>query len=316
MRFVNKVNIQENKNLADYTSFKIGGNARFFTQIHNHKELESALEFAYSNNVETLILGGGSNLIISDMGFDGLVIKMDNACISIDKDNNIVNVEAGFNLQNLINECIINSLGGLENMSGIPGTVGGAVRGNAGAYGTEMSDVIISVTYYDNGSIKTIPNGECNFSYRESMFKKNSSKIILSASLCVSESNKNKLQEKSREIIQLRNDKQPLEYPNAGSFFKNPIITDDLVPDIEEMPRWKIDDNHTKLSAAWLIERAGLKGYRINDAGISEKHSLFIVNYGKAKTSDIIQIMKRVQKEIKEKFNIELYPEPQLVGFD
>lgn len=214
-----------------------------------------------------------------------------------------------------VNICIENGFSGLENLSGIPGTVGGAVRGNAGAYGTEMKDVIKYVTVYNKGNIKKIENKGCEFSYRESKFKSENSVIILSVAIQLKKGDNKSLIEKSKEIMKMRESKQPLEYANAGSFFKNPIVSTYAAPNYINMPSWKISNCEVKLSAAWLIEKSELKGLRINDVGISEKHSLFIVNYGNGKAKDVIEVMKIAQARVKEKFNIKLQPELEFIGF-
>ncbi len=310
--------IVEKVNLSKYTSFKIGGVSKYFATINSKQDLNEAFEIIYSKKLNFFTLGGGSNLLINDDGFDGIVLQIANTGFEMDRNSLTIFANAGIKLDEIVRLSVEEYLSGLESLSGIPGTVGGAIRGNAGAYGTEIKDIIESVTYYQNGEMKTITNKECEFAYRESIFKKDKSRIILSAIIKLSEENKNNLLQKRKEIIDTRNTKQPLEYPNAGSFFKNPIVSNEIlheIPLINEMPKWVLDDKSTKLSAAWLIEKAGLKGYKINDAGISEKHSLFIVNYGNAKAKDVILIMKTIQNKIKDMFKVDLTPEVELVGF-
>jgi UDP-N-acetylmuramate dehydrogenase len=307
--------IRKNVNLAHFTSFKIGGDASLFTEVISVEELSTMIHYAERESIPVFILGGGTNLLISDKGYDGIVIKLNITGLQIDKSSKICEVEAGYNLWRLIDQCIYNGLGGVENMAGIPGTVGGAIRGNAGAYRTEIKDVVESVTYLKDGSLKTITGNECDFSYRHSRFKQEADKIIIKCKIKLHDSIKGELSKVANEIVTSRELKQPLEYPNTGSFFKNPIVPDEKVPDIEDMPKWKVDEKHTKLSAGWLIEKAGLKGFRINDAGYSRKHALFIVNYGKAKASDVVELMLIGQSKVREMFGVELYPEPELVGF-
>jgi UDP-N-acetylmuramate dehydrogenase len=307
--------IRKNVNLANYTSFKIGGDASLFTEVTTTEQLITMLYYAERESTPVFILGGGTNLLISDDGFDGLVIKLNIAGLQIDKDSETCEVEAGYNLWRLIDQCIYNGLGGMENMAGIPGTVGGAIRGNAGAYRTEIKDVLESVTYLKDGSLKTIRVSECHFSYRYSRFKQEPDKIIIKCRIKLHNSIRNELSKVANEIVGLREMNQPLDYPNTGSFFKNPVVPDEKVPDIDDMPKWKIDDKHTKLSAGWLIEKVGLKGYRINDAGYSKKHALFIINYGKATAGDVVELMIIGQSKVRDMFGIELYPEPELVGF-
>lgn len=329
------MNIQENIKLAEYTSIKIGGNAKYFVEIKKHEELEELQEFIYKHNLDFFILGEGTNILINDEGFDGVVIRLVDKSYQLNEETQSINVSAGFIWDDLVKICIENSIEGFENMSGIPGTVGGAVRGNAGAYQTEIKDLLKSVTIYENNNIYTINNNECRFGYRDSIFKHaKSQSIILSAEFDCSKKTTHidRLKTKRQEIISKREQKQPNEYPNAGSFFKNPIIPNKLLPNnitspiygeillyremYKDLPTWKMDEYFTKVSSAWLIENSGLKGYRYNDAGVSDKHSLFIVNYGNATSSDVVAVMKYVQEGVKETFWINLEPEVQLIGFD
>jgi UDP-N-acetylmuramate dehydrogenase len=301
--------------LASYTSILIGGKARLFGEANSIQQLTTMLYYAEREDLPVFVMGGGTNLLISDKGFDGMVIRLNIRDINIDQTSKTCEVGAGYNLWRMIDRCIHANLGGMENMAGIPGTVGGAIRGNAGAYQTEIQDVLESVTYLERGKLKTISNSECDFSYRDSMFKRENDMVIISAKFKLYDANESELSRTAREIVIKREIKQPLNYPNAGSFFKNPIIANDQVPSIDDMPKWEVDKHHTKLSAGWLIEKAGLKGYRINDAGYSEKHALFIVNYGRATSRDVVDLMLIGQSKVREMFGIELYPEPELVGF-
>jgi UDP-N-acetylmuramate dehydrogenase len=307
--------LEKNIPLAGFTSIRIGGKSSLFGEANSIEQLTAMLHYAEREDMPVFVMGGGTNLLISDKGFHGLVIRLNIRDINIDQTSKTCEVGAGYDLWRMIDRCIHANLGGMENMAGIPGTVGGAVRGNAGAYQTEVKDVLESVTYLEEGKLKTISNSECNFSYRDSMFKQGKDKVIVSAKFKLYDANEGELSRTAREIVIKREIKQPLNYPNAGSFFKNPIIPNDQVPPIDDMPGWKVDEHHTKLSAGWLIEKAGLKGYRINDAGYSEKHALFIVNYGKATASDVVDLMLIGQSKVRDMFGIELYPEPELVGF-
>lgn len=306
--------IKENVSMKTYNSFKIGGSSRFFGEAYYKSDIEQALEFCNKHNIPYYIIGGGTNILISDKGYDGFILKIIYDKLYIDKDKTVINIGAGAELNNVIQNLINKGIGGMEDMAGIPGTVGGAVVGNAGAYGTEMKDVLISLRCIDKNNIYTIDNSECGFRYRYSDFKNDRSKIVFDVKLKLKHTNKYYLLKRSNEIIKLREKKQPIEYPNAGSFFKNPIIKNEFVPDIDDMPKWKIDENHTKLSSAWLIEKCGLKGFRINNAGVSEKHSLFLVNYGDAAFDDVIKVMDTVIDKVMDRFGIKLEPETEIIN--
>lgn len=285
--------VRKNISLSDYSSFRIGGRAKYFFLANNEKDLVLAIKAAKKKRLPFFVLGGGSNLLISDKGFKGLVIKIQNTKYQIL--NTKIITEAGVSLSLLLNETIKRNLTGLEWAAGIPGTVGGAVNGNAGAFGKSMKDITKTVTVLEipnKFKIKKYKNKECYFGYRDSLFKKKKDLIIVSAELQLKKGKKNEIKKKIEEYLEYKKRTQPLNYPSAGSVFKNPA----------------------GFSAGELIEKAGLKGKKIGNAKISEKHANFIVNLGNAKAEDVIKLIKLIKREVKNKFRVKLEEEIQYLG--
>lgn len=310
------LNIQKNIPLALYTTFKIGGAAKFFCEAKNEEEILEALKLAQEKNLPVFVLGGGSNVLVSDKGFDGIVIKIQNTKYKII--DTIVDCDAGCSLSKIVSESVKSGLTGLEWAAGIPGTVGGAVRGNAGArtLGGEMADAIESVKVLDvdDLQLKNYDSGMCGYEYRNSVFKQNPNLIILSANLKLKKGDKEKSQKIVKEILAKRKEKQPMEFPSPGSFFKNPIVEDkNLIKQFETDTGQKIRDG--KIPAPWLIEEAGLKGKKIGGAMVSEKHANFIVNTGNATAENVIMLAAIIKTKVRNKFGIQLQEEVQMVGF-
>jgi UDP-N-acetylmuramate dehydrogenase len=304
--------IKEGVPLKGYTTFKIGGSARYFLVAKNKEDLKNAILWAKKKKLPFFILGGGSNVLFSDKGFNGLVIKMQNTQYGIRNTNVIAG--AGVPLQKLVLEAVKKGLSGLENLAGIPGTLGGAIWGNAGAFEREIGDLVEEVKVLDVGGskleVKKLKKEDCKFGYRNSIFKRRKNWIILEATLKLEKGNKKEIEEKIKEILKLRKEKQPLELPSAGSVFKNVPIK--KVPKkIQEKFNEKIKNGF--LPAGVLIEAAGLKGFQIGGAKISEKHANFIVNTGEAKARDVLKLIELIKKRVKKKFKIELKEEIVLV---
>lgn len=258
-------NFQENISLAEYTTFKIGGSAKYFCKVENKKDLIKAVNFAQSKNLPYFILGGGSNLLVSDNGFKGLVILIDNKELEVVGYK--IKAGAGVILNKLVGLSIKNNLTGLEWAVGIPGTIGGAVKVNAHAFDSDMSQLVKKIEKIDN--------------------------IIFSVELELKKGDKKTSQELIKEYTKKRISTQPLKYPSAGCIFKN-------VPG---------------QGAGRLIDQAGLKGVKIGQAMISDKHANFIINLGGAKSEDVIKLIKLIKKTIKEKYDINLEEEIQYLGF-
>jgi UDP-N-acetylmuramate dehydrogenase len=300
--------------LKEYTTFKIGGPARYFFVAKNKEDLKNAIFWAKKKKLPFFILGGGSNVLFSDNGFKGLVIKLQNTQYKI-RNTKIV-AEAGVPLQKLVLETAKRGLSGLENLAGIPGTLGGGIWGNAGAFGREIGDLVEEVKVLDVGSskleVKRLKNKDCKFGYRDSIFKRKKNLIILEATLRLKRGKRKEIEEKIKEFLKLRKEKQPLEFPSAGSVFKN-VPIEKVPKEIREKFKEKIKDGF--LPAGVLIEAAGLKGFQIGGAKISEKHANFIVNVGEAKANDVKELIEKIKKEVKKKFKIQLEEEIKLVGF-
>ena len=317
------IKIQKNISLSKYTSFKIGGAARYFCVTENVDEIKEALEFAGENKLEVFVLGGGSNLLISDKGFDGLVIRITNYELRIK--NNRIFVGSGLPLIKLVSESIKNNLTGLEWAAGIPGTVGGAVANNAGANGRCMADVVGEVEVLHKGSTalrglwnqRIFTNKQCQFSYRDSIFKKEKKFIILSAVLKLSKGNQEESKKIILEILKLRKEKQPLEYPSAGSVFKNPVVDDNhLAKLIKEYPELKNIAKNKTVPAGWLIGQIDeLENKKIGSVMISEKHCNFIVNTGNAKAEDVVILISLIKQKVRMYFGIQLKEEVEYMGF-
>jgi len=303
--------IQKNISLSKYTTFKVGGIAKYFCIAKNKKEIIQALKYAQKNKLKYLILGKGSNLLISDNGFNGLVIKLENQKIKIK--NNTIYAEAGANLQKLVHASSEHNLTGLEWSAGIPGTLGGAIRGNAGAFESFIADTVQSVEVIDikkNFQSLKLTKNFCQFSYRDSIFKHKKNYIILSAILKLKKGNSKEIKEKIKKYLIYRKKNHPLNFPSAGSVFKNIAKIKNPNPVMQILLK-KLNF----IPAGWLIEQSGLKGKCIGKACVSKKHCNFIVNQGNAKTQDIYNLIVKIQKTIYNKFKIKIKPEIQLVGF-
>ena len=306
--------IQKNIPLAPYTTFKIGGPARVFCEAKNEEEIFEALKFAQEKELPVFFLGGGSNVLVSDKGFDGLVIKISNFKFQIS--NFSITCDSGCLLNSIVSESVKSGLSGLEWAAGIPGTIGGAVRGNAGAFGGAMSEIVESAKILEMPNFKSeiLNNRDCEFDYRNSIFKKNPNLIILSVKLKLKKGNKTESEKKIKEILAKRKEKQPMEFPSPGSFFKNPIAKDKkLIQQFETDTGQKLKDN--KIPTPWLIEEVGLKGKKIGGAMVSEKHANFIVNTGNATAEDIVVLAAIIKTKVRNKFGIQLQEEVQMVGF-
>lgn len=310
------MNIQKNVPLAPYTTFKIGGEARFFTEVVNDKEIIAAVEYAQKNNLEMFILGGGSNVLISDKGFDGLVIKIKNSEIKIIDECKII-CDAGVSLMNLVNFSVDNNFTGLEWAAGIPGTVGGAVRGNAGAFGGEMKNSIEEIKILDTSKtpfkIEYCQGGECKFDYRNSIIKEKSNIILIAVKLSLEKAVNQDGAKIVTEIIAKRASKQPPN-PSAGSFFKNPTITErEIIEKFEHDMEMKMQGN--KLPAGWFIDDLGFKGKKIGGAQVSEKHANFIINTGKASAEDVTILSSFLKQKVRDSYGVQLEEEVSRVGF-
>ena len=299
--------------LAKYTTFKIGGPAKYFFIAQSNEDLVRALTFAKKLKIPFYILGNGSNVLISDSGYNGLVILNKASDIIFKKDNKVV-ADAGVMLVDLINKTIDQGLTGLEWGIGIPGTIGGCVRGNAGAYGGQIADNLIGVEIMKGGKQFVLKNEKCKFGYRESIFKHNND-LIISAEFQLAKGDKKQSLAKIKDILKTRNEKLP-EFPSAGSVFKNIMINSENMAEVKKLINLPSEYlERKKISAAWLIESLDLKGYKIGDAQISGKHANFIVNIGKATANDVLQLISYVKMKVRDEMGIQLNEEIEYVGF-
>jgi UDP-N-acetylmuramate dehydrogenase len=306
--------IQRNVLLKNHTTFNIGGPAKYFLIAEKKEDIKNVLQVATQMKVSSFILGGGSNMLASDKGFDGLVIKIENKEPIILTAGNMITAPAGVTLGSIVDFSIENSLQGLEWAGGLPGTFGGAIRGNAGAFGGEMKDSIFEVQALDrNLKLKKLSNKQCAFSYRSSLFKQKNW-IVLSASVKLKKGDKKKLREMSDSHIAYRKEKHPLEYPNAGSIFKN-VDVKDLLPQWQKFFAEKIkQDPFPIIPSAWFIIGVGLTGKKIGKAQVSQKHSNYIINTSGAKAQDVVKLIAFIQSKVKKKYGIILEQEVQFLG--
>ncbi len=316
------VNIQKNIALASYTAFKIGGPAKYFSEAKSVDEIQELCLWAKKEKIPVVALGGGSNVLISDNGFDGLVIKIETKKLEISGE--LIYCDAGVPLAKLTTEAIKKDLTGLEWAIGIPGTAGGAINGNAGAFSKSISNNVEEVRVLDLNHLsfqgKIFKKNDCKFSYRSSVFKKNPNLIILSAVLRLQKGNKEEMQQLMKGFIKQRMESNPIipaTCGSAGCFFKNPEWPneEDKKKLIEKFPALQKISDKPKISAGFLIESIGLKGKKAENAMISEKHANFIINGGNASADDIICLTDLIKEKIKKQYGLNLENEVRLIGF-
>ncbi len=301
--------VRLNEPLAKHTTFKIGGPADFFVEISKTDELVDLLNFLSGEGVEYYVLGGGSNMLFNDEGFRGVVIKLRTKNLELRTNNTIV-VDTGVLLSLVVVEALKNGLSGLEWAVGIPGTVGGAVRGNAGAMGKETANVIEKIELWKDGEVTELKKEECNFSYRESVFK-SSGGVILQAHFKLVPGDKQEILTAMQGYLKQRSGRYPTE-PNAGSFFKN-IDIQKWSGNVEELPPLFVE--RKKVPIGWLVEQVNMKGYAVGGAKIANEHGNFIVNTGKATQQDILTIVEELKNKIYNKFGVEIEPEVEILNF-
>jgi len=308
--------LKKNFVLAKLTTFKIGGPAKFFLEANDKEELRQAVGWAKKRGEPLFFLAGGSNILINDQGVAGLVIKLSAENLSI-KDNNVIS-KAGASLSQLVKLANKYNLSGLEWAVGIPGTIGGAVYGDAGAFGQEMSALVKNIEAYDidKDSFINFTNQQCQFSYRNSMFKQKKNLIITAVELELKSDSADKIKERINEYSRYRMNAQPPEY-SAGSVFKNLTLTylksvnSSLAEQAEQAGIVKGD----KVAAGWLIDKLDFKGQQIGRAKVSEKHANFIINLGQASADDVVQLISLIKQQIRNKFKVQLEEEVQYFGF-
>ena len=284
---ISECNIKTNECMSKHTTFKIGGPADLFLEISSVESLKTVLNVLKTNKIQFFIIGNGSNLLVDDTGYRGAILNLKGEFEQVLVKDNTITCGSGAKLSRVCCCALSASLTGLEFAYGIPGSLGGAIFMNAGAYGNELKDIVQNVTCMDsNGNIHKFSNEECKFDYRKSIFSENKF-IIINSELKLSPGKYEDIKLKMNDLISRRKTKQPLEYPSAGSFFKSP-------------PGYH---------ASALIDQCGLRGFRIGDAAISSKHAGFVINLGKASSSDVKKLQLEVISQVAAKTNIRLTPE-------
>lgn len=280
--------IRQECSLKDHTTFKFGGNCRALIDINSAKSAAELIKYLKAEGIKYAVIGRGSNIIASDDGYDGVILHFGNSFSEIAVEGTTIKCDAGALLASVCMQACQNGLSGMENLYGIPGTVGGALYMNAGAYGSEMKDIVISAEYIDeNGEIKTISADEMELSYRHSIFSGRNF-VIVSVTMELAKGEPSEIKAAMNECMNKRSSKQPLEYPSAGSTFKRP------------------EGSYASL----LIEQCGLKGFTVGGAQVSEKHSGFVINKGGATCSDVLKLCEEVKRVVMEKSGYVLELEP------
>ncbi len=282
----------QNEQMSRHTTFRVGGPASYFVTAENETELREAIAFAKEKKLPYFLLGNGSNLLVSDKGYEGVVIKLGGKFLEVTVEGEKIYAGAAAMLTNVSALALKESLAGLAFAYGIPGTIGGAIYMNAGAYGGEMKDIVESVTILAGEDIKVVPAKEMAFAYRESILKKGLDGIVLSCVLSLQKGDPEEIQSVMDQNMASRKEKQPLEYPSAGSTFKRP----------------------EGYFAGKLISDAGLKGYQVGDAQVSEKHAGFVINRGSATAADVDTLMKDVAEKVFALYGVTLEPEVLRLG--
>ncbi len=309
--------VEKNYPLAELSTYKIGGAAEYFIAVENKVDLPEVVQWATEQVLPITILGGGSNILINDTGVQGLVIKIANDTIDI-KDEKMI-CGAGSEVKQVAETAFEYELSGIEWSIGIPGGMGGAIRGNAGAHGGSFDKVVTSVEIFDmkSGTFKEVSNSDCGFQYRHSLFKDDTSLIVWEINMQLQKGNKVEMEKAMEEYREYRRQSQPKE-PSAGCVFKNLLVTDvqKINPDVVAMAEADGKVRGGKIGAGYLIQKLGLRGYQVGGAMISDKHANFVPNTGTAKASDVIEIMSYVRQKVKEAYGIEIEDEVQLIGFN
>ncbi len=284
-------NVCENEPMSKHTTFRIGGNADIFVTPDTTERLMSVVEYVKRSNIPYYIIGNGSNLLVRDNGFRGVIIQLYKNFADIEVNDNIIAAKAGALLSSVAKTAMNNSLSGMECLSGIPGTIGGAVCMNAGAYGGEMKDIVVETKVINKGRLEIIDNSSSEFGYRTSRIMRENM-IVVETTIKLEKGNKEAIENKMKELMSQRNSKQPVELPSAGSTFKRP----------------------EGYFAAKLIDDSGLRGFSVGQAQVSPKHCGFVVNNGGATAKEVIELMGKVSQVVYDKFGVKLEPEVRIIG--
>jgi UDP-N-acetylmuramate dehydrogenase len=312
LRAIPGLELREDEPLAPYTRFGLGGKAALVCAADSPGAFVEALKTAAKVDAPHMVIGGGTNLVVSDDGFDGLLLKFTGS--KIDVNGTRLRVEAGAVLQDVVDRSIELGLEGLQTMTGIPGFTGGAVYGNAGAYGHSINELITRVDFARDGRETSFDNAQCGFAYRHSQFKDNKDWVILATELQFKQGDRDTLAKAAAEIRAVRDAKYPPTMKCAGSIFKN-VFFANLPPETQALiPSNLVRDG--KVPSAFFLEQVGAKGIRRGDIRVANYHANLIYNDGKGRTSDLLAVIQDLKKRVREKFAFEIEEEVQYVGFE
>jgi UDP-N-acetylmuramate dehydrogenase len=298
--------------LKDYTRFGIGGPAALYAETPGAASFIEALKIIRSSSFPYVVIGGGTNLIVSDAGFNGIVLRF--TARSLSHEGTSVYADAGADLQELVDYTVAHGLQGVETMTAIPGSVGAAVYGNAGAYGHSIMESVYSVRFFDGESIRTFNNAQCEFHYRESVFKRHKDWLIFSTELRMKLAEAANLRQTADDILKIRNEKYPPTMKCAGSIFKNLILAE-LPPGVQDaVPARVVREG--KVPSAYFLEQVGAKGMKNGDIHVADYHANLIYNVGHGTARELTEVIDLLKSRVHERFGLELEEEVQYVGFD
>ena len=296
--------------LSLYTRFGIGGPADLFAETRDENAFVAAIAASRASGTAVMVTGGGTNLIVSDSGFRGLVLRFADDTLSADRDR--VTAGAGAALQDLVDFANRRGLKGLETLAGIPGWVGAAVYGNAGAYGHSISERVRAVRFFDGSAVRSFDHGQCEFAYRESIFKRHKDWVIFSAELRMDAADAAELERTSADILKVRNEKFPPTMKCAGSIFKN-FLLKELPPKVAGLVPANVV-REGKVPAAWFLEQVGAKGMRLGGIQVADYHANLIYNAGEGTARELCAVIAELKGRVRERFGIEVEEEVQYVG--
>ena len=296
--------------LSRYTRFGIGGPADLYAETGSAEAFIAALGVARASGIPTMVIGGGTNLIVSDSGYRGIVLRYRGDRLLAA--NGRVSADAGASLQDLVDFAIGQGLKGLETLSGIPGSVGAAIYGNAGAYGHSISERVLKVRFFDGAALRIFENGECRFQYRESIFKRRKDWMILSVELRLDPADSAALRSAADEILKVRNQKFPVTMKCAGSIFKNLLLLELPAGVAAQVPATAVREG--KVPAAWFLDQVGAKGMTRGEIHVAAYHANLIYNAGEGTAADLCALIAELKTRVRERFGIDLEEEVQYVG--
>ena len=305
------VTVERDVPMSRHTRFGIGGPADVLVESGDPAMFLQALEIARASGLDTVVVGDGTNLIVSDEGFRGIVLRL--RCANISATGTRVLVESGATLQALVDFTVEHGLKGLETMTGIPGSVGAAIYGNAGAYGHSIMERVERVNFHDGERLRQIGNAECEFRYRESVFKRHKEWIVTLAELQMEPGDAAVLRETSAKILEIRNKKYPPTMKCAGSIFKNLLLADLPERVASQLPPNAIIEG--KVPSAWFLEQVAAKGMREGDIQVATYHANLIYNDGAGTACDLVKVIRCLKSRVRDRFGIEIEEEVQYVGF-